>query len=158
MDYNAWLQCTNPRPDADGNTRTTAGHIHLGAIELKDQSLVEQTVKVLDLFLGVPSVLIDPERERRKLYGKAGCFRFGKSYVGLEYRSLSNFWLKSEELMGWVYDNTKLAVDFLNSDKTINEEDEQIIQTAMNEYNEDYCKYLVEKYNIEMPVKQLITV
>ena len=29
----------------------------------------------MDLFLGVPSILIDPDTERRKMYGKAGDYR-----------------------------------------------------------------------------------
>lgn len=158
VDFNAWLQCTNPRPDANGNQRTTAGHIHLGASELKDQSLVEECVKVLDLFLGLPSVLLDEERERRKLYGKAGCFRFATSFIGHEYRVLSNFWLKSEELMGWVYDNTQAAINFINEGKTIAPDDEFIIQAGINDYNEDFARELVNKYQIKLPQTQLVKV
>jgi len=158
VDYNAWLQETNPKPDALGNTRTTAGHIHLGAPELKDQSLVEECVKVLDLFLGLPSVLLDEERERRKLYGKAGCFRFATSFTGFEYRTLSNFWLKSEELMGWVYENTQAAINFINEGKKINEEDEFIIQAGINDYNEDFAREIVNKYQIKLPQTQLVKV
>lgn len=131
------------------------GHIHLGAPELKNQQLVEDVVKVLDLFLGLPSVLIDSERERRKLYGRAGCFRFGKSYTGLEYRVLSNFWLQSEELMGWVYDNTQAAINFINEGKTIDKEDESKIQIGINEYVEEFALELISKYGINIPVKQL---
>ena len=158
VDYNAWLQETNPKPDALGNTRTTAGHIHLGAPELKDQSLVEECVKVLDLFLGLPSVLLDEERERRKLYGKAGCFRFATSFTGFEYRTLSNFWLKSEELMGWVYDNTQAAINFINEGKTIAPEDELTIQIAINDYSEELAQEIVNKYQIKLPTTQLVKV
>ena len=35
-------------------------------------------VKLLDIFLGIPSVIIDPDKKRRKLYGKAGAFRLTK--------------------------------------------------------------------------------
>jgi hypothetical protein len=154
VDFNAWTQSTNPRPDANGNQRTAAGHIHLGAEELKDQALVEECVKVLDLFLGVPSVLLDEERERRKLYGKAGCFRFAHSFVGFEYRTLSNFWLKSEELMGWVYENTQAAIDFINAGNKIAEDDEAMIQTAINNYINPFAEQLIEKYKINLPQLQ----
>ena len=134
------------------------GHIHIGAPELKDQSLVEECVKVLDLFLGLPSVLLDEERERRKLYGKAGCFRFATSFTGFEYRVLSNFWLKSDELIGWVYDNTQAAIDFINEGKTIAEEDEFIIQNGINDYIEEFAREMVSKYQIKLPQQQLVTV
>lgn len=158
VDFNAWTQSVNPTPNANGNQRTTAGHIHLGAKELKDQALVEECVKVLDLFLGLPSVLLDEERERRKLYGKAGCFRFATSFTGFEYRVLSNFWLKSEELMGWVYDNTQAAINFINEGKTIAEEDVFIIQQGIDEYVEEFARELVNKYQIKLPTTQLVKV
>jgi hypothetical protein len=46
------------------------------------------------------------------MYGKAGAVR-AKSY-GVEYRVLSNFWLKSEELMGEVYDRAVSAAKNLD--------------------------------------------
>lgn len=82
VDFNAWLQCTNPKPDGQVSWRSAAGHLHVGAEGLKDQNLVEELVKALDLYLGLPSVILDSERERRKLYGKAGCFRFAHSFIG----------------------------------------------------------------------------
>ena len=58
----------------------------------------------MDYAIGVPSVLIDSDKARRRLYGKAGSMRH-KPY-GVEYRTLSNFWLNSDELTSWVYDRT----------------------------------------------------
>lgn len=58
------------------------------------------TIPLMDLFCGIPSVLIDRSKDakiRRMLYGKAGDFR--KPNYGLEYRSLSNFWIKSPYLV-----------------------------------------------------------
>lgn len=158
VDFNAWEQCTNPRPDAQVNWRSAAFHVHIGAAELKDQSLVEKLMKTMDLFLGLPSVLIDPERQRRQLYGKAGCFRFATSFTGCEYRVLSNYFLKSEELMGWVYDNTQAAINFINEGKTIAKEDEFMIQTGINDYVEEFAQELVNKYQIKLPQTQLVKV
>ena len=49
-------------------------HIHIGydAPEI-DRSL--RLITYLDAYLGLPSILIDKDTERRKLYGQAGCFR-----------------------------------------------------------------------------------
>jgi len=59
---------------------------------------------MMDLYLGVPSVLMDKGELRKQLYGKAGAYRM-KPY-GVEYRTLSNFWIFSDTTIGWVWDNT----------------------------------------------------
>jgi len=58
------------------------------------------TIPLLDLFCGIPSVLLDISNDakiRRQLYGKAGDYRL--PFHGIEYRTLSNFWIKSYPLM-----------------------------------------------------------
>lgn len=60
-------------------------------------------VPILDIVVGNTCVLIDRDPsniERRKVYGKAGEHRI-KEY-GIEYRTLSNFWLRSYQLMSFV--------------------------------------------------------
>ncbi len=114
-DFNAWNEGrVNPKPDQELPMRTGAGHIHIGWTEgadIEDPShLIDcmEIVKQLDSYLGVASVILDPDVERRKMYGAAGAFR-PKSY-GVEYRVLSNFWLSSPELISWVYKTTRLAL------------------------------------------------
>ena len=54
----------------------------------------------MDLFHGVISTILDNSSEaieRRKLYGRAGAHR--PTGYGVEYRSLSNYWMKSPELV-----------------------------------------------------------
>jgi hypothetical protein len=73
--------------------RAAGGHIHLG-IGAKDN--LPQLVELMDIIAGNTCVLIDLDpnnARRRKNYGRAGEYRV-KPY-GLEYRVLSNFWLKS---------------------------------------------------------------
>lgn len=116
-DYNAWEDGdVNPRPDADGvNFRTGAGHIHIGwteGVDTADPTHLEACIwvtKQLDYYLGLASLKFDKDKDRRKLYGKAGAFR-PKPY-GVEYRVLSNAWLKSPELMAWVYRQVQKALD-----------------------------------------------
>jgi len=113
-DYNAYTGEINPRPDGATNLRTAAGHIHIGwtkDAEKDDPAHVEKCrtlVRQLDFFLGIPSVILDQDKERRTLYGCAGAYRI-KPY-GVEYRVLSNFWLKSPALTRWVYNQTHLAI------------------------------------------------
>jgi hypothetical protein len=57
-------------------------------------------IKWMDFYHGMISVVLDSSPEamaRRYLYGKAGCYR-PRTY-GVEYRTLSNFWCKTEVLM-----------------------------------------------------------
>lgn len=82
--------------------RSAAGHIHFG-IGKNVIPKPDEAVRTLDLVLGVPCVLLDRDphaAERRKLYGKAGEYRL--PVHGLEYRTLSNFWLRSYQLYSLV--------------------------------------------------------
>ncbi len=80
---NAWTQSVNPTPvPVNEFYRCVGGHIHIGFPEGANMDLCEQLIKTLDLYLTVPSLLIDTDKDRRQLYGKAGEFRFGKSYTG----------------------------------------------------------------------------
>ena len=136
-DFNAYTQAANDKPDGPDRFRTAAGHIHIGWTEDQDindpvfRRDCEALVKELDYRLGMVSLLVDPDTKRRQLYGKAGAYR-PKSY-GVEYRVLSNFWLKDEELMGWVYDTVINTVDnFLNNKQNI------ISNTWINNNNSGY--------------------
>lgn len=109
MDWNAYTVAPNPMPDADIPIRTAAGHIHLGwgrCEENRDHlTACADIVKELDVYLGLPSLLWDPDHHRRELYGKAGAFR-PKGY-GLEYRVLSNAWVVDKDLCGYVFSAAK---------------------------------------------------
>ena len=118
-DFNAYTLRPNPRPSSATTLRTAAGHVHIGFTEganVNDPGHIQDCaslVRQLDAWLGVPSVLRDRDVTRRTLYGKAGAFR-PKPY-GVEYRVLSNFWLKSEEAINWVWNQTQACVDRLKS-------------------------------------------
>lgn len=106
-DYNAWTGKRNPRPKAeDKNLRSCGGHIHIGGYP--NFVRPESVIQCMDIFAGVPSVLMDNGEERKKLYGKRGAFR-AKSY-GCEYRVMSNFWVFTPELRAWAWEQTERAV------------------------------------------------
>lgn len=106
-DFNAHTYSINESPDSKSDLRTAGGHIHVG-YQSPDEETSVQIIRNMDLYLGLPSIIMDSDSERRKMYGKAGAFRM-KAY-GVEYRTLSNFWLKDEEHIKWAYNNTLLAV------------------------------------------------
>jgi hypothetical protein len=117
-DFNAYSMNANERPAAGSTIRTAAGHVHVGWTDNQydyDDDMRSHfhdaagLTKQLDASLGLWSLSHDDDTVRRSMYGKAGAFR-PKPY-GMEYRVLSNFWLKSEELMEEVYDITKRAVE-----------------------------------------------
>ena len=118
------------------NRRTAGGHIHLGIWDLESENLsseidVLHIVRMMDLFVAIPSLFLDTDltsKMRRKVYGKAGTHRIPEH--GVEYRTLSNFWLSSPELFGLIYDLSAFAVDFVmqGSHKKFWHTDEKLLE------------------------------
>lgn len=112
-DFNAYTMTTNPPPLPHRTMRTAAGHIHMGWCEGSEPFSDEhfeyccELVKHMDCYLGLPSVILDKDTERKKMYGKAGCFR--PKHYGMEYRVNSNWWLTDPDHMKLVYENTTLG-------------------------------------------------
>lgn len=146
-DFNAWRGGKrNPRPKAvDHALRTCGGHVHIGHKFASRNDLV-QFIKHMDLFLGVPSVLMDTGELRKELYGKAGAFRF-KPYGG-EYRSLSNFWVFDDKLTGWVWDATEQAMDAWQNNKIDIDSFGDDILTAINQNNKEVAASLCKQHNL----------
>lgn len=146
-DYNAWTQDINPKPKGETtNLRTTGCHFHIGYDNPNVETSLE-IVKTFDLFLGVPSILIDPDDRRRELYGKAGCFRL-TSY-GVEYRTLSGYFISSIPIIQYCFKQIQKALEFINQGYSV-EEDKVSILEAINNNNKQVAQELVNKYNIEI--------
>jgi hypothetical protein len=114
-DFDAWRDGAMNNPPNDGGRmfRTGAGHIHIGwtdgaSTEDVFQSSVTLT-RGLDLILNTLSPLWDDDEQRASLYGAPGAFR-PKPY-GMEYRVLSNAWLKSDKLITQLVKLTKTFVE-----------------------------------------------
>lgn len=127
-------------------------HIHIG---YKDPvaPLNIIIVKFFDLFLGVPSVLIEPKNERRQVYGNAGSFRHCR--YGVEARVLSGYFLGNDELLKWVFNNTLLAIKEAN--KYLDDAEDSIDIDVLKEDileamggNVEVAKQLVETFEIPM--------
>jgi hypothetical protein len=65
----------------------------------------------LDFYLGLPSLLFEPQSVRRELYGRAGACRI--THYGVEYRVLGNTWLRDIDLVRLVYRNTVAGMNAL---------------------------------------------
>jgi hypothetical protein len=146
-DLNVWLRDYNPKPDAPNkNLRSAGGHIHIG-YDNPDVPINEMIIKTMDLMIGVPSVIQEPDNERKLLYGKAGCARF-KPY-GVEYRTVSNYYLSNEKLTRWAYERTKAAIDFINNGRfELVEDASEMIQTCINTSDKTMAMNLINQFDL----------
>lgn len=140
--------------------RGAGGHIHLG---LQDNLFDKRgdIVKCLDILLGNTCVMIDTDKgniERRKNYGRAGEHRLPAH--GLEYRTLSNFWLRAPQLASFVFGMARFAVnvvalnkheelyslvDMKKIEKAINSNDAVLAKRNFNKY-----KKFIEMYSTDV--------
>lgn len=118
-------------------TRSAGGHIHLGLLHgFKDESQWkksyapsyplpyvfqhrERLVPLLDILVGNTAVLFDRDpyaAKRREVYGRAGEYRLPDH--GIEYRTLSNFWLHSVALYSLMFALARQAVGVLHTEGT----------------------------------------
>lgn len=148
-DYNCYTGELNPSPDACTALRTAGGHVHIGYEGVSIKRSVK-LCKALDVVLGIPSVILDRDNERRKMYGKAGAFR-PKPY-GVEYRTLSNFWLQSDSLKGWVFNSAKGINRAISiADSVFKSTSESDVQGIINNSDSKSAQVLVNSFNIPMP-------
>lgn len=155
-DFNIWERDVNPRPAPPGDWRTAAGHVHIAWSKPDDASAIAVGC-MADLFLGVPALLVTQPSLRRKLYGKAGAWRF-KPYGG-EYRSLPNFWIATSAYRKAVFRHVAegfrrlhLEQDFLIEQM---QEYSQEIQHTINTHDLDGALMLIEKFSLPtFPTKQ----
>jgi len=152
-DFNVWKMKTNMPVNKlmAENLRTAGGHIHFGSPEAVDPSVKVEIARCMDYLLGLPSVLLDEDNTRRRLYGKAGAFR-SKPYGG-EYRVLSNFWVNTPHYRRWVFDATFLAVtkyDRLNRKMQSKVNPEDVIE-AINTGDRETAQNIVDYLEIYVP-------
>lgn len=152
-DYNAWSGMVNDKPNGNRPMRTASGHIHIGWTNDKDQwdpehqGMCQAAARQMDFFLGLPSLMYDNDKERREMYGKAGCLRY-KPY-GVEYRTLSNAWLNSEKLMRTVYRNAIQGMNrLINGDRLYEKYGD--IQEIINSSDKKEAMRIVRAEKIEV--------
>lgn len=149
-DYNAYTSLTNPAPGTHTGLRTCGGHVHVGYKE-PNEFVSTSLVKAMDIFLGLPMVIVEPANKRKELYGKSGAYRL-KPY-GVEYRTLSNHYASDQRLMEWVYTQTLEAANFVNQGFIFNVDpaDTEDIRNAIDNSDVELAKRIVNHYNITLP-------
>jgi hypothetical protein len=164
-DFNAWNMQRNQAldPKTLGCVRTAGGHIHvsfhvngkLAGDVMGADGHQSRMIRMLDLMLGVPSVLLDRDTRRKQFYGKAGAYR--KKHYGVEYRVLSNFWIKSDELRIWVANQVYKAVTEINMLYEEGEDGNLPVDTCkriiqcINTNDISLAQSLIDDYQIECP-------
>lgn len=93
--------------------RFAGGHVHMGGFGQLNEDACRELVKALDAVLGVWAVGAAASIDnpiRRQYYGLAGEFRTPKH--GLEYRTLSNFWLSHPAITNLVFNLARGVAQF----------------------------------------------
>lgn len=152
-DFNAWTGAENDKPNcADKSLRSAGGHLH---ISYPDYSMYQSLaiIKAADLFLGVPSVLFDPDEKRRHLYGKAGSFRY-KDYSneegGVEYRTLSNFWIKNYYYINIIFKQMDKVFKYVNNNPPIDSSSQlglDIVE-CINNSDQDLARKIIKEQKV----------
>ena len=152
-DFNVYTRTMNEVSNGNAtDLRSSGAHIHCSWPGCDSNANIEQIEKFIiacDLFLAIPFLFTEPDSERRKLYGKAGSFRF-KQYTpelaGVEYRSLSGWSMSTDKNVEFIWENLMKAIDFVNSDDQIVDPSE--IQEAINTNNLELASKLMRQYEI----------
>lgn len=155
-------------------SRSAGGHIHIGHGSNTTVKNVlantDITIPILDIIVGNTCVLIDRDPgniERRKNYGRAGEYRLPKH--GLEYRTLSNFWLRSYQTMSLVMALVRFAVcvagdeavskellalvDLEKIARAINENDVKLAQENFESIRDFLSNISVSGYETRFPLE-----
>jgi hypothetical protein len=140
-DFDAWTQKENNKPKPPHEyMRAAGGHIHVETN--KNPFYVAQ---MMDLYLGIPSIIMDEKGGQRRQtgYGRKGACR-PKPY-GVEYRALSNFWIFDEKTIRWAWKATEKA---LKSSVELSEDLEFWVNEAINNNDKNVAEALVKEFDL----------
>ena len=107
----------------------------------------------MDLFLALPGMFLEPDSERKQLYGKAGSFRpkvydaENKIYGG-EYRCMSGWWAGEPSRIDFIWEGTQKAIEFVNQNEIVNL---NFLPDIINTQNKSAAMEVLSHYNILIP-------
>lgn len=136
--------------------RSAGGHVHIG-YENENYADSMMLVKMLDLHLGVPSLLLDPDTRRRQIYGKPSSYRRTEG-LKVEYRTLSNFWLFEKTLMEWVYEVVAKVVDEVKSGTIIDDDLYITVRQTIENNDVETAQKLISQNSLLMPYGEKLDV
>lgn len=138
--------------------RSAGFHLHVGFDDMEnlvlDDDDIFNFIFCCDLFLGLPSIFIDKDTQRRSLYGSPSNFRYKKikgTHV-IEYRSLGGNLLYNNITIAYCWDQLQLAIDYFNNgnlDELI--KDMEGIRDAIQNSDKKSGYNYINKYGIELP-------
>lgn len=115
--------------------RTGGGHIHISFENFNESEFDHfRFARCMDEIVARELIIrgIENDIRRRKLYGRPGSFR--PKPWGIEYRTLSNQWIKDEETIHLVWDLVHKAVEFYNNGGDAHEGTKDLI-LGLTEYH-----------------------
>jgi len=145
-----------PSPEDIGNLRSAGFHLHIGCEGLLSFEEIEFIIYLCDVYLGVPSILIDDDKNRRKIYGNAGDFRFKqifgeKEITIVEYRTLGGAMHETKELVEWCFDMLVHICNTFNSFENITSFNKHYnlkvedVKNAIDNENTFLCEEIIKK-------------
>lgn len=144
--YCIYTQDLVVNPKDPGFLRSFGFHVHVGSTDSMDTDDITHLVKLMDIYLAVPAVIIDIDKERRKLYGKAGEFRFCD--YGFEYRVLGGNLLGDKKLIDWVFNQT---MNIINNRERLSIIDSDKIQECINNSDVKLAEEICSNLDIIYP-------
>lgn len=123
-DFDAWTYDIRPPIPMTGNVRYAGGHVHFQLpTKYKTFEFMTNFVRSLDLHLAIPATRYDKDTRRRSMYGRPGSYR--ETSYGIEYRTLSNFWIKDHT--SFVWDGAHEAFEYATKVEIPDSEHEQVM-------------------------------
>lgn len=157
--YNCWTESENERPTARGtNFRSSGFHLHCGYDNPTEKKTIN-IMRLMDLFIGLPSIIVDTDTQRRKLYGKAGEFRFCQ--YGGEYRVLSSYMLTDLDYnIDWIFESMDMIFSVIDKDQSkLDKVFENLgirIQKAINHNLTEEVEQISEEANNILGIKPIV--
>jgi len=152
--FDAWsMKEVSPPPELAKKPFRSAGfHVHVGYRE-PNKGINVLIARAMDLYLGLPAVLIEPNAEMRRNAGFGFPGNMRHQPHGVEYRTLSSFFARDERLIKWVYDNTMATIAFMNTGgaRFLDGRSGRAICQTIAESDRKSAAALIKAYRVEMP-------
>jgi hypothetical protein len=104
-------------------------------------------LRYVDAIVGIPSIIYDTDAERRKLYGKAGCFRLQP--WGFEYRVLSSYWIDNASRLRFIWNQIIWALYSYERGREL--PDLMTVQDTINNNDVETAKALIKQFSLIAP-------